>query len=59
MTEVFRELQDAINDSERRNSRTLTKEMIENACMYQMASSLIDIDKDLKAIIAEMKKRKV
>lgn len=54
MTNIFRDLQQAMNDDETRNN-VLTAEMIQNACLYQIATSLNEIDKTLKHIETELK----
>lgn len=55
MTKVFEELQAAINDPEIRNSEKLSKDNIENACMYQIATSMVHIEKSLERIENELK----
>lgn len=41
------------------DEKEMNREVVNAVSLYQMATSLIEIDKDLKNIITELKKRKV
>lgn len=69
MTEQFSLLTKGINDpngeQEKKNSTYISNALREGGvlgrliCLHQMASTMIDIEKDLRRIETELKKRKV
>lgn len=57
MTETFRNLKDAVSE-DRMTLQEIKTETLFNVCLYQIADSLNEIDKDLRNIIGELRKRK-
>ena len=60
MTKDFKELSDYLNDNSSLGIPELClngkSERIEAVCLYQIASSMVEIDKDLKNIATKLEK---
>ena len=56
MTRMFKIMQE---NFEGEKEKAMDRDMVKAISLYQAATSLIEIDNDLKNIITELKKRKV
>lgn len=59
MTDIFRELKDNFPKEDGLHIATSECEQARTVCLYQIAVSLNEIDKDLRNIIGELRKRKL
>ena len=59
MTDIFRNLNDKMASEYTPIAPMAETSQVQAVCLYQIAVSMNEIDKTLKNILAEMKKRKV